>query len=289
MNDKLEYASMLEIPVNTCNITYKPAKKKLFSRKKNVNPDKIKENLLKKVNSDEGQSDLPEQAATLSDNATEEPTGAAEIAAEKIAEQDALSEDENSSLPAVENYEPTVTFGKVKKNKNKGRFGISFVALELVVIGVLIATIFVTNALYTDSGVNAFIRSVFGREAVSVDNRTYVDFAPVIATDGKPYAVSDGVVTFAAEGSVYPPCDGTVDKLVQTVNGKYEMTIKHNRNFSSLITGIDYAYFNEGDKVYGTLPVGYSENGGSQMCFKGADGNTISEYTVVNDSVVWQV
>ena len=34
MNDKLQYAEMLEIPVNSCNITVKPSKRK--KQKKNT-------------------------------------------------------------------------------------------------------------------------------------------------------------------------------------------------------------------------------------------------------------
>ena len=48
MNEKLEYAEMLEIPVNTCNITYKPSKNK--NKKKLVKLEEAKEKLLKKIN-----------------------------------------------------------------------------------------------------------------------------------------------------------------------------------------------------------------------------------------------
>lgn len=34
MNEKLQYASMLEIPVSTCNVTYKADKEKTVRQKK---------------------------------------------------------------------------------------------------------------------------------------------------------------------------------------------------------------------------------------------------------------
>ena len=34
MNEKLQYATMLEIPVNTCNVTYTPIKRKKKSKKR---------------------------------------------------------------------------------------------------------------------------------------------------------------------------------------------------------------------------------------------------------------
>ena len=48
MNEKLQYASMLEIPVQSCNISYKPIKKK--TKKKKAVQDDVKEKLLTKIN-----------------------------------------------------------------------------------------------------------------------------------------------------------------------------------------------------------------------------------------------
>ena len=39
MNEKLQYATMLEIPVSTCNVTFQPTKKKRAKTKKQQNPD----------------------------------------------------------------------------------------------------------------------------------------------------------------------------------------------------------------------------------------------------------
>lgn len=64
MNEKMQYATMLEIPVSTCNITYKPLKKKK-PRKKNASSEAVKQELMDKVNasvvseSDVAPDDLP--------------------------------------------------------------------------------------------------------------------------------------------------------------------------------------------------------------------------------------
>ncbi len=49
MNDKLKYAEMLEIPLNTCNITFNKTKPK---KAKKVNSDRVKEEVISKVNED---------------------------------------------------------------------------------------------------------------------------------------------------------------------------------------------------------------------------------------------
>ena len=52
MNEKLQYATMLEIPVSTCNVTFRPTKKKRTKTKKQQNPEVVKEKLLSKINSE---------------------------------------------------------------------------------------------------------------------------------------------------------------------------------------------------------------------------------------------
>ena len=52
MNEKLQYASMLDIPVNTCTITYKPVKKRRFLKKRKSVSDDAKSALMNKINSE---------------------------------------------------------------------------------------------------------------------------------------------------------------------------------------------------------------------------------------------
>ena len=47
MNEKLDYVEMLEIPVNTTNITFKPSTKKT---KKSKELESVKEEVIEKVN-----------------------------------------------------------------------------------------------------------------------------------------------------------------------------------------------------------------------------------------------
>ena len=56
MNEKLQYAEMLEIPVNTCNITYQPTKKRINKGKNFL--EEIKEKLAKNNLSFEGEYQL---------------------------------------------------------------------------------------------------------------------------------------------------------------------------------------------------------------------------------------
>ena len=53
MNEKLQYATMLEIPVSTCSITERSSGKKRRTHKKKVNHEQVKKQLMDKINGEE--------------------------------------------------------------------------------------------------------------------------------------------------------------------------------------------------------------------------------------------
>lgn len=256
MNEKLQYATMLEIPVNTCNVTFNPIKKRKYLRKKHRSEEDVKEQLVKKVN---------EQTET-----------------ENTVEEQALR-----CYDCVEKSEGTI--GAENKDNRQKRF--SILSLQLCIIGALIAGIFLTNVLYADSAMNVFFKNVFTAEQKEVvDTRGYEEFAPVIACgENLGVALDNGVMIFSGKGSVYAPCDGTVSSISLDGNGKYVIEITHSENFKSVLTGIDYAYASADQKVFANIPVGYVTADGATMCFTGVDGAVISDYQLVENSVVWAV
>lgn len=281
MNEKLQYAAMLEIPVNTCNITYKSVRKKKSRRRKNESPEDIKRALLEKVNSADSLTCLQEDK---------------ECAAEAAEEQNFLQTDyvaasvvHASDLPAP----ATMPAGRrEQKSDARGKFAPSVITIELVMVGILLAVILLTSAFYPQSGINAFMQGVFSNETIAerVDERQYAEFAPVFnyGEQTSP-VVEDGVITLPASGSVYAPCEGQVSAIYTDENGKYTVEIAHSLNFSSVITGLDHVYSVTGDRVLGTIPVGYARETPFNVCFKGKDGALITGYTLSDNAVVWTV
>lgn len=271
MNEKLQYATMLDIPVNTCNITNQTIKKKRNSKKKKVNPEQVKEELIVKVNSGIEEERIIPQTENLDVNYQTEHVGGVDYT-ESIALED------------------TVSVYDTKISTAKKKFKFTVIGVQLAAIGVLIATIFLTNAFYADSGINVFFRSVFGSgDAVEVvDERTYEQFAPVISVGGEAYGVEEGVITFTGKGSVYAPCNGTVSAITEKEDGTFDIEIMHSDNFKTLLCGLQYVYANEGDGVFNNIPVGYYNGENANMCFVGSDGAVISEYKIVDNSVVWE-
>lgn len=277
MNEKLQYASMLEIPVNTCNVTFKPGKKRKVAKRKIKNPDAVKEELMNKINS-EPNFDAQENIDFSSE--------------QNYLNQDSqLTDSSDQSFYPEDNAENAYAVSSVNE-KPKRKFKFSIITTQFAIIGVLIATIFLTNAFYADSGINVFFKNVFSTNQTQsvADLRTHEEFTPVIAVGQMTDIVVDGgVMTFSGEGSVYSPCDGKISAVSRDGNGKYIFEIAHSENFKSIISGLDYAYADVGDTVYSNIPVGYVNSDGATMCFKGGDDIVISDYQIVDGSVVWAV
>lgn len=284
MNEKLQYASMLEIPVNTCNVTSAPAKRKKRKKPTPHNED-IKQELLNKVNlaqeMDNQIADQIDSVANANENAVldkqVENSAIIKVADEKSVKprkkEDKVFQDKSTAVP-------------------KRKIAFTAVTVELVIVGALLAVIFLTNAFYPSSGINSFVNKVFGSSNAveTIDTRNYAEFSPVLAIGNQENtAIADGIMTITATGSVYAPCNGTVSAVSLDGNGRYTLEISHSQNFVSRISGLDYAYAEKGDTVFGNIPVGYVLSNGITMCFTGAEGKIITDYQVAGNSVVWEV
>lgn len=276
MNEKLQYASMLEIPVNTCTVTTKPIKKKRL-KKKAVETEVIKEQLLEKINAETEQEELGKKETEFDMEVDEK--------VEENAVEIKQEEKEQFDVPSFSTA--SVTNG-IKKRK---RFKFSVIGVQFAIIGALALTILFTSAVFQNSGINVFFKNVFGNEQIEkVDERTFADFAPVIAMgDNSGIELLDGVISFDGEGSVYAPCDGVVSSIEKDAQGKFNIEITHSENFKTVISGIEYVYANLNDNVYHNIPVGYLLDDGASICFKNGNGTVLSNYQLVNNSVVWAV
>ncbi len=256
MNEKQQYQSMIEMNENTCSITYKPTKKR---KKKAPAPEEIKNQVIEKV------------------NATLEPE-----------QETQTQENFEDNIPAVE-QENTATV-RPYVEKKKFSFKLTAISVQVMIIGVLLATIFLTNALNANSGINTFFKNVFsGEQPSTVDARVYSDFAPTLTlVDDAVVTDADGVITIEGVGSIYSAVNGTVKSVtLDEQSKKYTVEVAHSDTFTSVYTGLDYVYSEVGASVYSNLPLGYTENS-INLCFYSEDA-VITDYELVDDSVVWAV
>ncbi len=253
MSDKKEYEKMLDLPTDN-SITVIPSKKKKI-KKSAIN---IKEQVIEKVNSEK---DLTEESEVKSKNISNEiicDTG-------------------------------DVVIKKSVEKKNK----FNVLALEFSIIGILIATIFLTSAFVPNSGLAVFFKGVFGNEVIETNvdvNKSYTDFTPVLPVlSTENISFSDGIMTISGKSSVYSPCNGQITRLEKDENGKFEMEITHGNVFKTVFNGLDYAYFELGDNVFTSIPVGYVSNTFATACFKGSDDSLITNYSLNGETFIWEV
>lgn len=253
MSQPIDYAEMLEIPVNTLNVTKKRGKKR------------------------HGTEDLKDRAV---DAVNERVSGAA--AGENVTDYaDPVAAEEP---PAAEEAAPRP--GRFLENK--------LLLGEFIAVCALCATILLTNLFWPQSAINTFFRSLVTEEApvAAPDERTFseVEVGSIVSDADIEVTVSDaGVLSFTGACSVYAPCGGTLQSVAES-NGVYTMEIEHTTSFSSVISGLTYAYGAAGDTVYPTIPVGYSD-GSAQVTVSMYDGGAlIRAYTLGEDNdIVWNV
>lgn len=247
MNEELDYAQMLEIPVNTVNVV---KKKSIFRRKEKAQP--------------QPQDDLKAQVV----ESVNERVGAF-VAAEDL-----------SDPPKPEKV-------KAKAIGKRDRASV-VIWTEAVLVGVIAIAIFVTNLLLPNTVVNTFLGS-FSKK--TVDEPAYTEFvlSPVVSdlSEAEVAVSESGVLSFTAEGSVYPVCKGKVSKVIEE-NGLFTVEIAHTSTFTSVITGLKNAYSAQGTAVAANIPVGYSD-GQNEVKVSMYDNGVLLNCFTLNDEVpVWK-
>ncbi len=257
----LDYVKMLEIPVNSCDVTVKPLRRK----KKDV-----KKQVIEKVNG--------------------EVVAQAEVNKSVKKVKKAKSNKEKKGLTAFMKKRTDKTKkSAVKKQKEQENSsveikssGFDIVSVQVVAIFVLIVGIILTNIFWEDSGINNLMRSVFNDKS-TLSDVSYSSFSAGLPSKTDEVSLDNGVMT-VKKGSVYSPCDGIVQSVMET-DGTYTITILHSESFSTVISGLESVYVSQNEKVYSNIPLGYSEGSSSVSMF---DGDAIlSSYILSDDQIVW--
>jgi len=255
MNQEVDYAEMLEIPVSTVNVV---------KRGKKRDKKDLREKIIKQVNADmsggEPDSSTKEDDAPLED----EPARTAEsviIEGQKQNEQ---------PIPKI-------------------------LIAEFACACLLCTTIFLTNIFMSDSLLNKLVSGAMdsGGSSVSAsDGRTYSDFSlsSVVSerANVEQQISSSGVLSFTGECSVYPVCDGKVLSVTQT-DGLYTLSLSHSDSFESVIAGLSSVYYSSGDSVKGNIPIGYTDGESQVSVMLYSDDSLLNCYTLDEENcLVWK-
>ena len=255
MDNSLEYAKMIEIPVKTCEYSFK--RKPLFLRKKK---------LINAVN----RQLQEDKSALISGENNEEMNNA---------QEEVFKSDNNScdTLPAI--YDEKLAMREKRKN--------TIISAQVVAIFALISAIILTNVFWENSAMNTLFRSVFYSDIHDAnDERDYNDFTltlPIASEDG--VSIVDGAISVKGEYSLYPVCDGVVSKVERASDGTYTLTLKHSESFLSVIEGLDLVYFTVGEEINRHLPVGFVKNIAKVYLYNGE--NLLTNYAAIENSIIF--
>ena len=318
MNEEIEYAEMLEIPVSTVNVVQKKNR-----RVRGKNAPNLKERLISRVNNRVGDPDY--SRAAPADALAQDPLYAA---AENAALEDAA---QNSPLPESEvnayaysdggermdtvllsdepaekgwrkkkklrfSEEDAAFEGELSENES-GRYAMKtpserrsgvFLTVEFALACALCGTIFLTNVFVPQSAINTFFRSLMPAAAEKADTRVYSDFTltSIVSelSDAEITVSPTGVLTFTDECCVYPAVDGKVASVLKNSDGTYDVKISHTDSFYGVIGGLDYVYYQTGDKVYANVPVGYSKGETAVRVMMYSGDELLNCYTVDSEN-----
>lgn len=253
MDQGVDYAEMLEIPVSTVNVV---------KRGKKRGGKDLREKIIKRVNAD---IDKEERG--------EEDGGKAE-----------------KSEPA-RSAESAVIEGAPPEGKKYSRIlAAEFVCAGLLCATIFLTNIFMSDSAinkFMSNAVNGGSAS-----SSESDARVYSDFSlsPVVSelADVEQEISSSGVLSFTGVCHVYPACDGKVLSVTET-DGLYALSISHSDSFESVISGLTNVYYAEGDSVKSNVPVGYTDGKNAVSVMLYSDDALLNCYTVNDENcLVWK-
>lgn len=287
MNEEIEYAEMLEIPVSTVNVVRKNSRRKKRAEgalPKSAEPQEtpLKDSVIAQVNerlreepaaqedssstplqvepdlfaesvNSEGRLDfdpIPERIDTVRLYSTEESTSPF---ADRLHAQDYSLNSENEGG----------RYALKKKTRLEKALDITLNA-EFIAACALCGAIFLTNVFMPQSAINTFFRAIADAPAiVQTDDRTYADFnlSPVVSvlSDAELTLSPAGILSFQDDCCVYPCANGKVAEVSHSTDGIYTIKIKYSDSFSGVINGLSQVYYAVGDEVKANVPVGYAD------------------------------
>ncbi len=259
MNEEIEYAEMLEIPVSTVNVVRKKRRKKTVEVTANENAA-LKASVIDSVN------DRVQNPETL----TAEPELFAEAAnsngeldfdpvPERIDTVRLYSTEQGDELQPYD-Y-PLNEGGRVETNRPSRAVRLAL-GIEFGVACALCGGIFLTNVFMPNSAINTFFRAIRTDEPAAIV-RPYTDFdlSPVVSelSDAKLTLSPSGILSFTDECCVYPAADGKVSEITQAADGLYTLKISHTEEFTGVFSGLSSVYYAVGEEVKSNVPVGYTK------------------------------
>lgn len=267
MNEEIEYAEMLEIPVSTVNVIHKKRRKKAQKTEQTDVPT-LKDSVIAQVNTRVEDEQVIIPADQLAERANSQGYVDFDSVPERIDTVRLFADETERKNAYAENF-----FSEVDEENDEDRYEMNqetrgqkalrlTLGIEFAAVCALCGAIFLTNVFVPNSAVNTFFRAVTEPTVQQSDAREYSDFtlSPVVSelSDAELSLSAAGVLSFTDECCVYPAVDGEVSEVTRNEDGTYTLKIGHSDSFSGVISGLNQVYYAVGDEVKCNVPVGYT-------------------------------
>ena len=267
MNEEIEYAEMLEIPVSTVNVIHKKRRKKAQKTEQTDVPT-LKDSVIAQVNTRVEDEQVVIPADQLAESANSQGYVDFDSVPERIDTVRLFADETERKNAYAENF-----FSEVDEENDEGMYEMKqetrgqkalrlTLGIEFAAVCALCGAIFLTNVFVPNSAVNTFFRAVTEPTVQQSDAREYSDFtlSPVVSelSDAELSLSAAGVLSFTDECCVYPAVDGEVSEVTRNEDGTYTLKIGHSDSFSGVIAGLNQVYYAVGDEVKCNVPVGYT-------------------------------
>ena len=247
MNEEIEYAEMLEIPVSTVNVVHKRRRKKTPPLDESAS---LKSSVINAVND--------RMDETLPAHEREEGSLSFEEEGERVDTVRLYSGDLGADSLFPEDY--TLNEGGRYESNRQSKAIRILLQSEFGVACALCGAIFLTNVFLPGSAINTFFRAL--HTPTEEASKPYTEFvlSPVVSdlSDAELTLSPTGVLSFTDECHVYPSADGKVGEITKSEEGIYTVKINYSESFTGVIHGLDLVYYAVGDTVKTNVPVGYS-------------------------------
>lgn len=309
MNEEIEYAEMLEIPVSTVNVVRKktPKNKRKAQAQPPFYPNEqksvdLKDSVISQVNDkllNPSEENITAEAQLFAESVNSEGTLHLENIPERIDTVRLYGENERpyfddiaGEYPEEDEDRDIPLHPELEGAEKKLR---RVLGVEFAVACALCGGIFLTNVFMPGSAINTFFRSLGSPKAEeTADTRTYAEFTLTNVvndyTDVEMTLSQEGVLTFQKECCVYPAVDGKISEVTVNDGGMYTLKIEHSDSFTGVIEGLSQVYYNVGDEVKSNVPVGYSNGEGQIQYTMYSGGELLNCFQITEENcLAWVV
>ena len=293
MNEEIEYAEMLEIPVSTVNVVRKQRRHKknaLAADKYPHGEEPLKDTVLANVN-DRLRESVNNTTPEISpiDNGFTQEGGIDFDSPERIDTVRLYSSEHEGTLYP---YDYELTDGTKKAPLPQSKAVRVALGVEFGLACTLCGAIFLTNVFVPGSAVNTFFRALNTPPTDAAVVRPYTDFS--LGSIVSEYADAEltlsptGILSFTDACCVYPAADGTVSEVNKTADGLYTVKVNYSASFTGVFQGLDVVYYAVGDTVKTNVPVGYTAGENEVQVTMYADGQLLNCFELTEENcLVW--